>query len=98
MARVVAGWCVVFNDGCALHRLGAGEGAAFRYKPWMCAVLPLAKDLRDRWYVRQKGFLGERWDLACLDPNASKVPAAMSLQQEMALVEWEIGQQAAGPA
>ena len=41
MARVVAGWCVFFNQGCALHRLGALQGAAFRYKPVVCAMFPL---------------------------------------------------------
>jgi hypothetical protein len=99
MARVVAGWCVFFNQGCVLHRLGAAEGAAFRYKPWVCAVFPLAKDGRDRWYVRQKGYKRERWHLACLDPESSTVPAAMSLRQEAAMVEkWEIEQQAARAA
>jgi hypothetical protein len=92
MARVVAGWCVFFNEGCALHRLGAAEGAAFLYKPWVCATFPLAKDQRSRWYVRQKGYKGESWDLACLDPRSSVVPAAVSLQQETTLVEeWESG-------
>jgi hypothetical protein len=90
MARVVAGWCVFFNQGCALHRLGAAEGAPFRYKPWICAVFPLAKHERGRWYVRQKGYKREVWDLACLDPGPSAVPAATSLQPEIALVdEWE---------
>ena len=93
VARVVGGWCVFFNQGCALHRLGAAEGAPFRYKPWVCAIFPLAKDPRDRWYVRQKGYKAEIWDLACLDPRSSAVPAAVSLQQETALVEeWESGQ------
>ena len=90
MARVVGGWCVFFNRGCALHQLGAGEGAPFRYKPSICAVFPLAKDQRGRWYVRQKGYKGEIWDLPCLDPSSSAVPAAESLQQEKRLVEeWE---------
>jgi hypothetical protein len=90
MARVVAGWCVFFNQGCTLHRLGAAEGVTFRYKPWVCAVFPLAKDQREHWYVRQKGYKGEIWDLACLDPTTSAVPAAVSLHQETKLVEdWE---------
>jgi hypothetical protein len=90
MARVVDGWCVFFNRGCVLHRLGAEEGEAFRYKPAVCAMFPLAKDERDRWYVRQKGYKGEIWDLACLDPASSDVPAAASLREETALVEtWE---------
>jgi Protein of unknown function (DUF3109) len=87
MTRVVAGWCVFFNQGCALHRLGAAEGAAFRYKPWVCAVFPLAQDQRARWYVRQKGYKRELWDLACLDPASSAVPAAESLKEETTLVE-----------
>ena len=53
----------------------------------MCAFFPLAKDEKDGWYVRQKGFKGEVWDLFCLDPAASAVPAAQSLREEMALVE-----------
>jgi len=92
MARVVAGWCVFFNHGCALHRLGAAEGAVFRYKPWACAAFPLSTDRRGRWYVRQKGYKGEIWDLRCLDPSASAVPAVESLQQETTLVEeWASG-------
>ena len=86
-ARVVDGWCVFFNRGCTLHALGAGEGDRFRYKPAVCAFFPLAKDGRDRWYVRQSGYKGEAWDLWCLDPNASDVPAAVSLADEIALVE-----------
>ena len=87
MARVVAGWCVFFNNGCTLHQLGATEGTPFHYKPALCAMFPLAKDERERWYVRQKGYKGEIWDLACLDPNTSPTPAAISLQPEIRLVE-----------
>jgi Fe-S-cluster containining protein len=91
MARVVAGWCVFFNEGCTLHRLGAAEGVGFRYKPAVCAMFPLAKDQRDRWYVRQKGYKGEIWNLVCLDPARSEVPAAASLQEEIALVaHWTV--------
>jgi hypothetical protein len=85
--RVVGGWCIFFNRGCTLHQLGAAEGDRFRYKPAVCAFFPLAKDVKDRWYVRQKGFQGEIWDLFCLDPGSSAVPAAESLQEEMALAE-----------
>jgi Protein of unknown function (DUF3109) len=89
-ARVVAGWCVFFNRGCVLHRLGAAEGAAFRYKPWVCVVFPLAKDQRDRWYVRQNGYNAEKWKLACLEPRSSAVPAAVSLREEITFVEaWQ---------
>ena len=87
VARVVGGWCVFFNRGCTLHTLGAREGDRFRYKPAVCAFFPLAKDERDRWYVRQSGHRGEIWDLPCLDPAASDVPAAVSLEDEIALVE-----------
>ena len=87
MLRVVNGWCVFFERGCVLHRAGAAEGDSFRYKPAMCALFPLAKDLRNRWYVRQKGYKGEIWDLPCLDPAASALPAAESLAAEIALAE-----------
>lgn len=83
--RVAAGWCVFFNRGCVLHRVGAMRGDPFRYKPALCALFPIQADERDRWYVRQKGFKGERWDLFCLDPGASARPAAESLRDEIAL-------------
>lgn len=82
-ARVAGGWCVFFNHGCVLHRLGAAEGDRFRYKPAVCGFFPLAKDARDRWYVRQKGYKGEVWDLFCLDPAASNIPASKSLKDEV---------------
>jgi len=87
MMRVAAGWCVFFNQGCVLHRLGAEEQDPFRYKPWVCAVFPISRDARGPWYVRQKGFLGEVWDLPCLDPAATTVRASESLEAELALVE-----------
>lgn len=90
MARVAGGWCVFFERGCVLHRLGAAEGDSFRYKPWTCAVFPLSKDDRGHWHVRQKGHDGEIWELPCLDPASTTVPAATSLQPEIALVTaWE---------
>jgi hypothetical protein len=90
MARVVDGWCVFFNAGCVLHRLGAAEGDAFRYKPWTCAVFPLSPDARGRWIVRQKGYAGEIWELPCLDPGSTAVPAQESLREKLALVQaWE---------
>jgi hypothetical protein len=87
MARVIGGWCVFFERGCVLHRLGADDGDALRYKPWACAVFPLAQDGRGRWYVRQWGHAGEIWDLHCLNPDASAVPASASLRAEIALVQ-----------
>jgi hypothetical protein len=85
--RVAAGWCVFFNQGCVLHRLGAEEQDPFRYKPWVCSVFPVSRDGRGPWYIRQKGYRGERWDLPCLDPAASTVSARESLRAEIALVE-----------
>lgn len=77
--------CVFFNQGCVLQKIGATEGDKFRYKPAVCALFPLERDAHDRWYVRQKGFKREQWDLFCLDPDASSVAAAASLQEEIAL-------------
>src|SRR5690242_1395056 len=85
MLRVVGGWCVFFHQGCVLHTVGAAEGAKYRYKPAACALFPLAKDEHDRWYVRQRGYGAEDWDLFCLDPGHSPRPAAESLREEVAL-------------
>ncbi|HYW42731.1 MAG TPA: hypothetical protein VE959_07735 [Bryobacteraceae bacterium] len=93
MMRVADGWCVFFNQGCVLHRLGAEEPDPsrdpdpFRYKPWACAVFPIARDPKGPWYIRQKGLLGEAWDLPCLDPAATTVRAAESLRAEIAMVD-----------
>jgi hypothetical protein len=83
--RLSEGWCVFFNQGCVLHKLGAIEGATFRYKPAACALFPLAKNADDQWYVRQWGHEGEGWNLFCLDPRHSAKPAAESLREELAL-------------
>ena len=85
MLRVAGGWCVFFNQGCVLHQQGALEGDKNLYKPIQCAIFPLAQDEKDRWYVRQKGYKGEPWDLPCLDPAASPIPAAHSLREEIEL-------------
>jgi Fe-S-cluster containining protein len=85
MMRVAKGWCVFFNEGCVLHKVGAEEGDKYRYKPVLCALFPLAKDEQDRWYVRQHGYKGEVWDLFCLDPKASSLSAAETLQEEAKL-------------
>jgi hypothetical protein len=83
--RNVGGWCVFFSGGCVLHRVGAEEGDKFRYKPAVCALFPIQRDDRDRWYVRQKGYKEEKWDLFCLDPAASGRAAAETLHDEIAL-------------
>jgi hypothetical protein len=85
MLRVVEGWCIFFNQGCVLHKVGAAEGDKYRYKPAPCALFPLVRDDGDRWYVRQKGYKNEDWNLFCLDPEASPMPAAESLAEEIAL-------------
>jgi hypothetical protein len=87
MARRAAGWCVFFNNGCVLHRMGETEGDRCKYKPAVCSLFPIQQDEADRWYVRQRGFKKEKWDLFCLDPNASAVPAAESLRFEIALAK-----------
>lgn len=85
--RVVDGWCVFFNAGCVLHQLGAAEGQKYRYKPFACATFPLERDPTRGWYVRQKGLLGEVWDLPCLDPAGGQAAAASSLGDEVRLME-----------
>ena len=85
MLRVHGGWCIFFNEGCVLHRIGAREGDAFRYMPAACALFPLARDAHDSWYVRQKGLNREKWDLFCLDPQNTRLAAAESLAAEIKL-------------
>jgi hypothetical protein len=87
LLRVADGWCVFFNAGCVLHRVGAEEGDKFRYKPAVCALFPLQQNEHDQWYVRQHGFEDEKWDLFCLDPKNSVTPAAQSLRDELALAK-----------
>ncbi|MGH7459436.1 MAG: DUF3109 family protein [Longimicrobiales bacterium] len=87
MLRVAEQWCVFFNDGCVLHRVGAQEGDKFRYKPSLCALFPIQADEHDAWYVRQKGFKNEKWDLFCLDAGQCSRPAAETLREELALAQ-----------
>jgi Fe-S-cluster containining protein len=86
MMRVVDGWCVFFNQGCVLHKVGAEDGDPYQYKPIQCAIFPLDKDDDDgSWYVRQWGYNKETWKLFCLNPKESKQPAAKALQAEIEL-------------
>ena len=86
MLRVVNGWCVFFNAGCVLHKVGAEDGDSYQYKPSQCALFPLEKKIdSNEWFVRQWGYDGEKWDLFCLNPKASEVPAANSLAAEIEL-------------
>ncbi len=87
MLRVVGSWCIFFNEGCVLHKVGAVEGDRFRYKPAPCSLFPLEHDDHGKWYVRQHGYKGEQWDLFCLAPAQSPVPAAESLAGEIAFAE-----------
>jgi hypothetical protein len=87
MLRVVGGWCVFFNRGCVLHKVGAEEGDKYLYKPVLCALFPLGKDLDDRWYIRQRDYKNEDWDLFCLDPNATQKLAVKTLQEEIAIMQ-----------
>src|SRR5579872_7004666 len=63
MLRVVDGWCVFFNRGCTLHKVGVSDGDAYQYKPVQCALFPLERGEDGTWFVRQRGFRNEKWDL-----------------------------------
>src|SRR5262245_49350113 len=82
--RIVDGWCIFFHGGCVLHQVGQDEGDKYRYKPALCALFPIQQDPHDNWFVRQKGYKGEDWDLPCLDPASTTLPAAESLREEIA--------------
>ncbi len=85
MLRVLDGWCVFFNQGCVLHKVGATEGEKYRYKPAQCALFPLARNAKGDWYVRQWDVEDEDWDVFCLNPKATRLPAAVSLAEEIGL-------------
>jgi hypothetical protein len=87
MLRVVKNWCVFFNQGCVLHKVGAAEGDKYRYKPAACALFPLAKDENDQWYIRQTGYKDDEWNLFCLDIRSSPIPASESLKDEVSLAK-----------
>lgn len=86
MAKVVDDWCVFFNQGCALHKLGAADGDFARYKPIQCVLFPLEPTGDGTWYVRQRGYEGEEWDdLFCLNPANTAVRAVDALAAELAV-------------
>jgi hypothetical protein len=85
--RNAGGWCVFFQNGCVLHQVGAAEGYKYLYKPAVCSLFPIQADGDGNWYVRQKGYKQEKWDLFCLDPENSPLPAAETLQSELALAQ-----------
>lgn len=87
--RVVDGWCIFFNKGCVLHKVGITEGDAYKYKPYVCAIFPLHPHHSKPGgvhYVRQWGYEGEGWDLFCLNPKESKKKAVETLKDEIAIV------------
>lgn len=85
MVRVVNEWCVFFNAGCVLHKVGSEDGDPYQYKPVQCALFPVEQDDDGSWFVRQWGHRGEQWDLFCLNPKESKRKAVDSLAGELAL-------------
>lgn len=86
LVPVHGGWCVFFNEGCVLHKVGALEGDPYKYKPVQCALFPLLDDDEGNWYVRQWGYKNEPWDdLFCLNPKQTTKKAVDTLQAEMAL-------------
>lgn len=87
MLAVAERYCVFYAEGCVLHVLGAGEGDKNKYKPATCITFPLDRDDHDAWYVRQRGYQREAWDLDCLDPEASDRRPADSLAEEIAFAE-----------
>lgn len=90
MLRVVEGWCVFFNEGCVLHKVGAAEGDKFRYKPAPCSLFPLDHS-NGTWWLRQHGYRGEKWlELPCLAPGQSQVLATKSLVEELAFAEQKL--------
>ncbi len=89
MLRVAKGWCVFFNRGCTLHKVGIADGDAYQYKPVQCALFPLEQGEDGEWYVRQWGYRGEKWDLFCLNPQESdgnlQTDTGCALASELAL-------------
>lgn len=85
MLRVLDGWCIFFNEGCVLHKVGAAEGDRFRYKPVPCSMFPLELDDRSGdYYVRQHGYMGEQWtELFCLNPRQTTKLAVEALGDEL---------------
>lgn len=79
---VSKGWCVFFNEGCVLHKVGASEGDKFKYKPWRCIAFPLERSKTGKWHVRQWKLKGEAWDLFCLNPKESPKLARTTLADE----------------
>ena len=92
---VSKGWCVFFNQGCALHKVGLEEGDKWKYKPWRCIAFPLERSETGRWHVRQWKHRGEAWDLFCLNPRESQKKPRETLKEEVQFVrDLEAGKEA----
>ena len=85
MVRVAGGWCVFFNGGCVLHKVGLEDGDFAMHKPIQCVLFPLEPAGDGTWYVRQWKYEGEGWDLFCLNPKNTKRKAAEALAPEIAV-------------
>ena len=85
MLRVVGGWCVFFNEGCVLHKVGLEDGDFAVHKPIQCVLFPLEPAGDGTWYVRQWAHEGEGWNLFCLNPKNAKRKAAEALAPEIAV-------------
>jgi len=90
MLRVSGGWCIFFNAGCVLHKVGAAEGDFSKYKPIQCSLFPLEPNGDGTWYVRQWNYNGEGWDIFCLNPKNTPLKAVETLAPEIAVAE-ELG-------
>ncbi|MBI3039113.1 DUF3109 family protein [bacterium] len=86
---VVEGWCIFANEGCVLQKVGTSEGEKWKYKPHRCVLFPITTDIDEtEWYVRQKGYKEESWDLFCLNRSQNeKIPATESLKEEINFFE-----------
>jgi Fe-S-cluster containining protein len=86
---VAGGWCVFYNEGCILQKVGMAEGEPWRYKPEVCVRFPLepVHGRPGRYYVRQWDYRGEGWDLFCLNPAEDPTRAFESLQAEIQYLE-----------
>ena len=86
MVRTAGDWCLFFNQGCVLHKIGADDGDFSKYKPIQCVLFPLEPNGDGTWYVRQRGYEEEQWDdLFCLNPANTARRAVEALAPELAV-------------
>ncbi|MBF0545339.1 MAG: DUF3109 family protein [Candidatus Riflebacteria bacterium] len=86
---VSGSWCIFANEGCVLQKVGNEEGEKWKYKPFFCVLFPISRDGEGTdWYIRQKGYKGEEWDLYCLERTPTeKQPAINGLSDELDYLE-----------